>query len=121
MSYNKLFPMIAAVAAVGCGAGVHAASASHQAYGSEVVSVRVKLADLDLANPAGAAAGLRRIHQAAKEICGPEPGLAVLEMRQIYRNCIDDAVDHAVDRLGNPIVSAMNGGNRSAVMASNGH
>ena len=113
--------MIAAVAAIGCGAGVHAASASHQAYGSEVVSVRVKLADLDLANPAGAAVGLRRIHQAAKEICGSEPSFGDLDMGRIYRACVDDAVDHAVDRLGNPMVAALNGGRGSAVLASNGH
>ena len=113
--------MIAAVAAIGCAAGIHAAPSSHPIYASETVSVRVKLADLNLATPAGAAAGLRRIHIAAREACGPDEGFAFFELRRIYQRCVDDSVDHAVDRLGNPIVSALNGGHRSAVMASNGH
>ena len=113
--------MIVAVAAIGSAAGGQAAPSAHPDYGFEPVSVKVKMADLDLANPAGAAVGLRRIHQAAKEICGPDVGFAPIEVQRIYRACIDDAVNRAVDRLGNPLVSALNSGGRSAVMASNGH
>jgi UrcA family protein len=107
-----MLPLIAAVAAIGCAAGSHAAPASRQAYGSEAVSVRVRLADLDLANPAGAEAGLRRIHNAAREICGPDSDFEFSEVRRIHEACMLDVVDRAVARLGNPTVSAM---------ASNGH
>jgi UrcA family protein len=116
-----MIPMIAAVAAIGCAAGAHAAPYSPTAYASETVSVRVKLADLDLANPAGAAAGLQRIHNAAREICGPDESFGPLEMQRIYRGCISHTVDHAVEGLGNPMLSALNGRQRSSVMASNGH
>ena len=121
MSYNKVLPMIVAVAAIGCAAGSHAASSSHPAYASETVSVRVKLADLDLASSAGAAAGLRRIHNAAKEICGPDESFGGFEMGRVYRACVKDSVDRAVARLDNPIVAALNGGRQSAVLASNSH
>lgn len=121
VSYNKMLSTIAAVAAMGCAAGSHAAPAPRQVYGSEYVSVRVRLADLDLASPAGAEAGLRRIHNAAREVCGPDSDSEFFEMRRIHEACMDDVVSRAVDRLGNPVVSALNGGRRSAVMASNGH
>jgi UrcA family protein len=120
MFYKIVLPMVVAVAAIGCAGGALAAPSPHPVYASETVSVRVKLADLDLANPAGAAASLRRIHQAAKEICGPDESFRPFELGRIYRACIKDTVDRAVDRLGNPMVSALNGGRQSAVLASNG-
>lgn len=118
--FIKMFSLAVAVATIGCAAGSQAAPASSPPYASEAVSVRVSLADLDLNTSAGAKTSLRRIHNAAKQVCGEEPGPPEFEARHAYQGCMDDAVDRAVDHLGNPIVAALNGGRQTAVMASNG-
>jgi UrcA family protein len=96
---------IAAFAAVAISAGAFAAPAAAE---SDVVSVKVSLADVDMGSPAGAQVALRRIHAAAGQICGEESGDRLTGHAQ-YRACLDQITDRAVARLGSPMVTALNG------------
>lgn len=114
--------MTVAVAAIGFSAGAHAASANGPLYASVPVSARVKLADLDLATPAGAAVGLQRIRRAAMEVCGLNEGVGPFEVERAYHACVRRTVDRTVDRMGNPVVADLNIGHRAAaILASNRH
>jgi UrcA family protein len=64
------------------------------------VSVRVKLADLNLQSADGARTALHRIQAAAATICGPEP--TAREIMVAGRHpCAPDIVAAAVAKLGN--------------------
>jgi UrcA family protein len=71
-------------------------------------SMTVALSDLDLNGPAGAAAALRRIHQAADQACGGAPNMAELDRARLYRACVGESVDRAVAAVGSPTLSALN-------------
>lgn len=104
---------LTALAALGFAASVNAAPND-----PDSVSVTIQLADLDLSSNAGAQVAFSRIKSAAKAVCGeaasPREGLF-----GPYRQCVQGATDRAVDRLGNPIVAAMNGhGGQPTTLAS---
>ena len=120
MSYRTLFPMIAAIVTIGFGAGSQAAPAADLGRSSDFVSVRVNLADLDLGDRSGAEVGLQRIRRAASEICGPSPYVGDLALEGSYRACLATAIDGAVDRLGKPTVSALDGRHPSMVRVASG-
>lgn len=109
-----LLSALTALATLGFAASVNASPSNDQ----DTVSVKVQLADLDLSSNAGAQIAYGRIKSAAKAVCG-EPASPLEAITGVYRQCVNDATSRAVDRLGNPIVSAMNGnGNHPATFAS---
>ncbi len=72
---------------------------------SEVRTERVSFTDLNLDHPSGARALLMRIRGAAQRVCGPDEGL---HSGGGYKACIRDAVNRAVNEVGNPLVSSLN-------------
>ncbi len=78
---------------------------SHRSVAGAEVSVRVPFADLNLANPAGAAAALGRIDAAARVVCDPGD-TRQLVMHKLAQTCERDAVERAVADLGQPLVVA---------------
>jgi UrcA family protein len=65
----------------------------------------VKYADLDLTSDAGAAALLRRIEAAARQVCGDPRELQPLVRSVPIRQCNTHAIEHAVTALGAPKVT----------------
>jgi UrcA family protein len=66
-------------------------------------SIQVHFADLDLDSPEGAATLMRRIRQAAAQVCG-RPG-ETPETKMRHRACIKFAVSNAVAAVDRPVVS----------------
>jgi UrcA family protein len=99
---------VAAMGALAYAISTHAATFAD----SDTVSVKVSVADLDLGSQAGAAVALRRINNAAKIVCGDEPPIRDMDRGGDYHTCMTTTVGRTVDSLGNPIVSALNGGHR---------
>jgi|KBSMisStandDraft_5_1062788.scaffolds.fasta_scaffold3210609_1 UrcA family protein len=107
MSRKILFATLAATAALSL---CTAASAGPQAqpYDPDTVSVKVSLADLNLNNEPGARIALRRIRNAAREVCGVAPSHPLMKESELYWACQRGATDRAVARLDVPTVSALN-------------
>src|ERR1700761_332646 len=99
MLRNPLTLLVTAV--VGAAAFAIAAPAhAKPAASGESVSITVSYRDLDLGTVPGARSLLRRIHSAADEICSGNWN---------YGACVSKAVDGAVVRLNNPLVSSLSG------------
>jgi UrcA family protein len=105
---------LATLAALGFAAGGHAAPATGLLSDSAATSAKVSVADLDLGGDAGAKAVLQRIHDAARNVCADELNPLA---------CRDDTIGRAVASLGNPVVTALNGGQGRAatILASRAH
>jgi UrcA family protein len=101
---------LSVLAALAFAASAHAAPAGSRSFEPDITSVRVSVADLNLGSRAGARTVLRRIHNAASEICGDEPETRQLGRAEKLRTCMKTTVDRAVVSLGNPTVTALNGG-----------
>jgi len=69
-------------------------------------SMVVRYADLDLSDPAGAHAMLRRIDVAAAEVCGGQPDIRDLGRLTAFQRCRAVAAHRAVSRLDAPLVTA---------------
>ncbi|HEY2178395.1 MAG TPA: UrcA family protein [Caulobacteraceae bacterium] len=108
MSLKLIVTTVAAMGALAYAVSSHAAPSSD----SDTVSVTVSLAGLDMASQAGGHAALQRITGAARIICGEAPSPVDLSGGPAYRACMKTAIDRAVDTLGNPIVTALNGGHQ---------
>jgi UrcA family protein len=108
---------LAVLAALGCAASVHAAPAGTSSAPA-LTSVTVSVADLDLADRAGAKVALQRIHAAAKTVCGGEPDVREIERMALYEACIRTGANRAVAALGSPIVTALNDQNAAMVVAN---
>jgi UrcA family protein len=104
MSTKSLLSTIAFTAAVGLAGSALAGPA---ATGPDQISVPVRLGDLNLHADAGAAVALRRIHVAARSICGGAPDARDLERTAAYRDCMTATVGRAVASLGSPTVTAL--------------
>lgn len=85
-------------------------AASAQAAPAPVETRVVSGAELDLSRHAGAEVMLRRIKTAASALCGPESDRTTLARAALRRACVAEATDRAVAQLGNPQVTALNGG-----------
>ncbi len=94
------------------GVGTAIAQTAPDYQASEAVSY----ADLNLTTNNGARALLHRIDLAAKRVCGPEPSNSPLQprLRTFYRECVAASVDATVARIGSPLLSAMNGEQKTA-------
>jgi UrcA family protein len=117
--FAKTIATIAALAALGFATSGHAASPA--VSDPDTVTVKVNIADLNLSSQAGASTVLRRIHEAADQICGGAPSIKDLVAFSAYKSCVTSVTDRTVASLDNPYVTAMNGGARksSTVLASN--
>jgi UrcA family protein len=82
-------------------------------------SESVSYSDLDLSTPDGARTLLRRIDLAAQRVCGPEPSRSPLQphVTAFYGRCVRDSVDATVARIDSPLLSAMNGEQKTASAA----
>jgi len=69
--------------------------------------VVVDYADLDLDSAAGNKALYARLSHAAARACGPEPERHALRAHAVYRQCREDALTKAVDRIGSPELQAL--------------
>jgi UrcA family protein len=96
---------IAALLAAAVTAGANAAQPDPDA-----VTVRVPVADLNLATQQGAAVALRRIRRAAGSICGEQPAAVDLKRRALYDSCMRSTVSKVIASLNNPLVTAQYSG-----------
>jgi len=104
MYAKTLLSTVAFIAFAGFSGGALAAPA---ASNTDQVAVAVGVGDLNLAAQPGAAIALRRIHAAARSICGPAPDIKDLERTADYRGCIAASMGPAVASLNNPLVTAL--------------
>jgi UrcA family protein len=72
-------------------------------------SATVKYSDLNLSTREGAQAMYQRIKSTARKLCGDEPDIGEVGGIDSWRACVGDAVNHAVDQLNAPMVTAFNG------------
>ena len=64
--------------------------------------------DLNLASPSGAKVALRRIKYAASAVCGSAPDTMLdLTAYDLYKDCVLEAVDEAVEQLHAPLVTTL--------------
>jgi UrcA family protein len=66
----------------------------------------VKFDDLNIATPAGAKVLYRRIQAAAVEVCPPQM-FYTLQMEQIQRACVNQAIDNAVKSVNSTALTAL--------------
>jgi UrcA family protein len=78
-------------------------------------SVTVNFRDLDVATNAGATTLYRRIQGAARLVCGYE-GSDFIE-RRIWKDCYNQAIDHAVTKVNNPLLTAVHTGKAPGLTA----
>ena len=100
-----------ALAAAVCLLGSATASAGPIESRSTTVSFR----DLDLSNPYGVTTLYQRIKAAAEKVCGYQ-GTDFIE-RSIWRGCVRGAVDDAVAKVNNPLLTALHTGRTPTVTA----
>jgi UrcA family protein len=72
----------------------------------DIQSIRVSYADLNLANTADQLSLYQRLRGAAKEVCGDLVSRTLSEVTQ-NRECVEGALDRAVDDIGNPDLVAL--------------
>lgn len=100
MRSPTMFAIVAAVALAGLAASPANAAPTDEARAS------VRYADLNLDGDAGAAAMLRRINLAAKDVCGARTGPMPLTERIRTRRCVRAEAEAAVADVGNANLSA---------------
>jgi UrcA family protein len=96
--------------ALGCAASavfLAAAALAGAAFAETPNEVRVNVRDLNLQTPAGAQALLRRVSDAANQVCGGEPLIYNLGDRQRFRRCRAEAIARAVRDADTPMVTAL--------------
>jgi UrcA family protein len=102
MSATKLLAAFTALASLAA-AATPALSAD-----PDQVSVRVKVADLNLATESGARTALSRIHTAADGICGGQPSsIRDLAATAHYSACMNVTVGTAVASAHQPMLAAV--------------
>lgn len=89
-------------------AAISATSAFAAPADPDVMSVKVRISDLDTRTPVGADAAFARIGAAARAICGEAPLPVDLAAKTPYQACLSAAIDNGVNALGAPQVTALN-------------
>ena len=77
-------------------------------------SAEVSFRDLDLGTSSGAARLYRRIQAAARGVCQYEPTSP--RAQTVWQYCVRPAVDAAVARLDNPLLTQLHSGHSSPVV-----
>jgi UrcA family protein len=101
--------LIALAAAALLGAAPVASAAGTTAQDPDSLSVRVRVADLDLQSRDGARVALQRIHHAAETVCGGEPDGRELARHAMFESCVRSAVDRTVLQSHSPALAGLNG------------
>jgi UrcA family protein len=76
-----------------------AGPAAADAPENDVMHAFVSYADLDLGQPAGLATLRGRIHAAAQQVCGESPDARELERYRLWRTCVADAQERALNEV----------------------
>jgi len=85
------------------------------------LTVKVRIADIDLNTASGAKAALSRIRSAAVRICGEAPDAWNSTAARQYRSCVDGVVTRTVATLNSPTVTAQfTGASRQASIDATG-
>jgi UrcA family protein len=71
--------------------------------------IPVSYKDLDLSQRTGAQVLIGRLEAAASKACGEAPYIGDLKGLTVYRNCVKDAMDRAIAKVDQPVVSALYG------------
>jgi UrcA family protein len=108
MSKSSLSIVLAA-ATLATAAGFASTSVAAEQHTTSTI---IRYSDLNLANPEGASAMMKRIRHAAKQVCEPRP-YSVLEYDG-WRECVGKATAGAVSRLNAPLVTAVYEGKSAA-------
>lgn len=103
---KTLLAAILALAALPLG-DAHAGAIGPTVERGDDVTVRVSIADLNLATEAGARAALSRVTIAAREVCSPAPAITELERWRLYKACIAGKVSKAVADIGSPLMASL--------------
>ena len=103
-------------AAVGPGA-----SSAFAASPDAPVSIKVSIADLNMASEAGARTALRRLQYAADEACGGDIADQTLGEQMQFRTCAKQALQRAVEAINQPALTAVSQGRHVTAMASASH
>ena len=108
---NKTMLSVVAIAAA-----LSAAPATWAATSDDdSLTVKVRVADIDLNTASGAKAALSRIRSAAVGICGDTPDAWNSTATRQYKSCVDGVVTRTVATLNSPTVTAeLTGGTRQA-------
>jgi UrcA family protein len=93
----QLLPVVTAMTAGAC---ADYRDVTRAAPGREPASVRVEVRDLDLTTHVGAVTLYRRIHSAARSVCG-DFDIVFVEKRAEADRCVDKAMGSAVAKIGN--------------------
>jgi|SRR5579863_851585 len=105
---SKIAVWIYAAVLVVAGTGVHDALAatSKTPSAGEVGQITVRFGDLNLDQPAGAAALYRRIRHAAERVCGDPLPPGSLIPSHFWRSCVAQAVERSVIAVDRPALTA---------------
>ena len=108
----------AAMIAAAIGPG---ATTAFAASPDDPISVKVSLADLNMASDAGARTALARIQNAANRACGGDVSDQSLGEQMQFRSCAKQAVQRAVTAINQPALTAVSEGRHVTAMASASH
>jgi UrcA family protein len=98
-----LVTMIAMAATTGAASTAFADAPDAPRYDSVVVTY----ADLNLDTIAGNQTLYARLSNAASRACGGEPATRDLQRRTLYRSCVEDTLNRAVDKISSSDQSAL--------------
>ena len=107
-----------AMIAITVGSG---ATTAFAASPDDPISVKVSLADLNMASEAGAQTALARIRFAANQACGGDLSDQTLGEQMQFRSCAKQAVQRAVASINQPALTAVSQGRHVTTMASANH
>ena len=108
----------AAMIALAVGPG---ATSAFAASPDDPISVKVSLADLNMASEAGAQTALARIRFAANQACGGDLSDQTLGEQMQFRSCAKQAVQRAIASINQPALTAVSRGRHVTTMASANH
>jgi len=117
MSLWTILTTIVFMTAIAFAATTFAAPIGQAAPGPQpAAAAGLSFADLDLGSETGAATALARVERTVQATCGKAPSPAATSAREAYRRCADAVVEPALSTLGEPMLSAVDTGNRDLVM-----
>lgn len=122
MSTSKLASLVGLVGAAMIAAAVGpGAATAFAASPDDPVSIKVSIADLNMASEAGAKEALARIQYAANQACGGDTSDQSLGEQMQFRACAKQAVQRAVTAVNQPALTAVSQGRHVTAMASASH
>ena len=108
MSAKTALTLVAALTTAGFATAVGAAPANTPTSSPDRLAETVSLTGLDLHSERGAKLALKRIRQAAKDVCGVPVDLGPIWASARPNTCVITVVDQAVAQLDAPMVTALN-------------